>query len=228
MKRLYKQVQTGKNVGGFEILLDGRAVKTPGRKILSAPTDALAQAIAAEWAAQEEQIVPDSMPLTQILSTRIDRVEAERATMTAVLMKYLDTDLLCYRTENPPELAARQAEVWNPWLDWFTRRYGHALQTTISLRALAQPAPAHAAVSNHMKSQGDDAFTVLQLVTSLSGSLVLGLAFAEGAASPDQVFEACHVEEGFKAAIYDEARYGPDPLQEKKDHAMRRDLGAAA
>ena len=108
MKRFYKLVSTKKEPGGFGVCLDGKPVKTPSGTLLLAPTENLADEIVKEWAAQEEIIVPDSMPLTQILTTKIDRISKERQAMSEAVMKYLDTDLLCYRTTEPPELAQMQ------------------------------------------------------------------------------------------------------------------------
>ncbi len=228
MKRFYKLVSTKKELGGFGACLDGKPVKTPSGTLLLSPTENLADEIVKEWAAQEEIIVPDSMPLTQILTTKIDRISKERQAMSEAVIKYLDTDLLCYRTAEPPELAQMQQESWDPWLGWFEKKFGAALETTTDLAALEQKEDARKAVLDDIQSKTDDDFTVLQLVTSLSGSLVLALAFVEGAVTSEQVFDAAHVEEKHKAAIYNEDLHGPDPMEEKKQIAMKTDLAAAA
>jgi chaperone required for assembly of F1-ATPase len=226
MKRFYKLVSTAKEVGGYAILLDGKPVKTPAKAVLCAPSEDIANAIVKEWAAQQEKILPASMPLTQILSTKIDRVSAERAVMSVSVLKYLDTDLVCYRADHPPELIAMQEAVWNPPLVWFAQKFG-ALQTTTDLAALKQPAAAHAAVKKYVEALSDDHFTILQLITATSGSLVLAIGFTERVLSAQQVFDAARVEEAHKAKLYNEEKYGPDPAQEKKDKAMKADLDAA-
>lgn len=229
MKKFYKLVSTHQAADGFEIHLDGRPVKCPSGKSLVASSQSLADSLQAEWAAQEDEIVPDSMPLTQIVTTQIDRVAVEREAMMTHLMKYLDTDLLCYRAgDDPPGQREAQEKAWNPWLEWFEKHFDISLETTSDLKALSQDKAAHEAVQNYVQGLDDNRFTALQLVVSLSGSIVLGLAFLENAISPQQVFDAAHVEEAFKAEIYNEEFYGADPLQEKKDTAMKRDLEAAA
>ena len=227
MKKFYKLVSREDVPGGFAIHLDGRPVKTPAGAVLCAPTAALADEIVREWAAQEDEIVPDSMPLTQILTTAQDRVSKDRPVMTQAILAYLDTDLLCYRTEEPVPLAEKQAASWNRWLVWFADTYGKALETTTGLAALSQPDTAHRTVADAVAALDDYQFTVLQMVTSLAGSLVLALAFVEGVASAKQLFDAAHVEENYKADIYNEAEHGAAPLQEKKQAAMKRDLVAA-
>jgi len=231
MKRFYKMVSVEPrrkdDVDGFEIHLDGRPIKTQMKQILCAPTRPLADAIMGEWAAQGEQIIPDTMPLTQILNTKIDRVSAERDAMSAHIFKYLDTDLLCYRTDNPSAVGERQAAKWDPHLAWFEGRYGAALKITNGLAALSQDPAAHDAARTEVDALGADHFTVLQLVCGLSGSLVLALAFMRGAVSADDIFAAARVEETYKDEIFDVQKHGPDPAQDKKDKAMLYDLKAA-
>lgn len=227
MKRFYKMVSTKETGNGYEVLLDDRSVKTPAKNTLTAPSKTLADFVMQEWARQEDQILPDTMPLTQILSTKIDRVSQEREAMTAALLKYLDTDLICYHTDDPPELEQKQKEAWQPWLDWFKNEFGSELQTTSGLTALSQSPEAHEAVQTYVTDIDDDKFTALGLAVPLCGSLVLGLAFTKNAITADDAFAAARVEERFKADIYDEEKYGPDPAQEKKDKAALADLQAA-
>ncbi len=214
--------------GGFAVHLDGKPVKTPIGKALRVFQHDLALAMASEWSAQAEEIEPDSMGLTQLAATMMDHVMLSRAEMTDRLMAYLDTDLLCYRAKEPPEVAQAQAASWDSHLSWFSHRYGTTLLTTHDIAALAQPDAAHAASRADIESMRAERFTVLQSVTPLCGSLVLGLAFVDGAATADQVFDAAHVEEVCKAKIYNEDFYGPAPHEEKIRAAMRRDLAAAA
>ncbi|MCB1531823.1 MAG: ATP12 chaperone family protein [Alphaproteobacteria bacterium] len=227
MKRFYTLASTKKSEGGFDILLDGKAVRTPFKNILRSPSENLAHEIVREWAVQEEMIVPDTMPLTQILSTKIDKIPQDRVHMTEVMLKYLNTDLLCYRAVDPPEMAAAQNAAWDPVLQWFEEHFGAKLETTTSLIALEQEPQIHKTVKALIDSLGQDRFTVLQVVTPLAGSIILALAMVEEHLNAQQVFECCHVEERFKAAIYNEEKYGPDPAQEKKDRAMTIDLEAA-
>lgn len=229
MKRFYTFVTTEKDAGGYHIKLDNRPVKTPSGQMLLAPDQGMAEAIQQEWAAQDTEIVPDSMPLTQLLNTALDQVSMARQGMSEAVLKYLDTDLLCYHAGAEPEgQAEAQQKLWQPWLDWFAGRFDHALLTTDGLAALSQPDGAHRAVRTYVENLDDHRFTILQLIVPMTGSLVLGLAFVEGQITPAQVYAAAHVEEDFKAQIYNEAFYGPDPAQDKKNEALKRDLNAAA
>src|ERR1700722_17662368 len=124
MKRFYKDVSIAPVEGGFCVLLDGKPVKTPARNALLLPTEALAGAIAAEWQSQGEAIVATSMPLLRLANTVIDGVAANRAGMIDAILRFGENDLLCYRAHQPPDLAARQRESWDPVLDWVRQRHG--------------------------------------------------------------------------------------------------------
>ena len=229
MKRFYKLVSVHEEPRGWAVQLDGKPVKTPMRETLRAPNKNIANVVQQEWSAQEEEINPETMPLTQILSTHIDRVSAQRNEMSAAILKYLDTDLLCYRApSDPPGPAEKQEEIWQPYLDWFGKRFGVKLETTSGLAALTQPEEAHKAVKDAVESMDDLHFTLLQLVVSGSGSLILGLAFMEKAITPEEIMAAARVEENLKDEMYNAEFYGRDPLFEKKDAALLQDLKAAA
>lgn len=228
MKRFYKLVSFQPHQGEYAITLDGRMMKTPLGSVLTVKTHALAQALQEEWAAQGNEIVPVSMPLTHIVSTQIDQVAYQRTAMSATILKYLDTDLLCYRAGDiPPGMQEAQEKAWDPWLKWFQERFGFGLQTTTSLQALDQPANAHTVVKAFIENLSAEYFTVLQMIVPMCGSIVLGLAFIEEALSPQDVYNAARVEENFRAKIYNEEFYGPDPAQSKKDAAFMSDLIAA-
>lgn len=227
MKRFYRMVTRQQGAQGWEIHLDGKPVRTPSGRVLTVPSADFADAVLREWAAQETEIVPDSMPVTQITVTALDRVAQDRAVIEDEVLGYLNTDLLCYRTANPEEVGRKQAQAWDPWIGWFRQAHGVTLATTTDLSALRQDEAAHRAARDAVRNMDDLSFTVLQLVTALSGSLVLALAFMAGAADPGQVMAAAYVEEDHKAEIYNEALHGFAPQEEKKRLSMRRDLDAA-
>ncbi|PZQ45376.1 MAG: ATP12 chaperone family protein [Micavibrio aeruginosavorus] len=226
MKRLYKVSSHIKTEDGFVIQLDGKSVKTPSGQPMASPSRIMADVIVKEWADQGEQVVPDTMPVTQMLTTAIDRMR-ERDAMTKSLLKYLDTDLLCYRVKEPVELAKRQKEVWDRWLTWFDEHFESPLDVTFGLDALTQDADTHKQIWNYLEALDEYYFTVLQVVTSLSGSIVLGLAFLEHEASPEDVYNAAELEEIYHSELAGEDVHGSDPVQERRQATMRRDLAAA-
>ncbi len=227
MKRFYKMVSIEKEGEQYTVHLDGRAMKTQGGKTLRCPNKRLAESVMAEWAAQEEDIVPDNMPVTQFLTTAIDTTQAQRESITKSVIAYLHTDLLCYRAEEPAAIGARQRETWDPWLSWFEEAFGVGLLTTTSLQALTQVPKAIDLVKVFLDSLDIYRFTILQIIVSESGSLVLTLAFVKGVASSEEVYKASVVEEDYRSEIYNEEKHGKAPHQERREAATRQALKAA-
>src|SRR6266403_4579751 len=139
MKRVYSIVETRPVDRGWGVALDGKPMRTPGKQALILPSEALAAVIAAEWDAQREEIRPATMPLTRLAATAIDRTAAQRDLIVAETANYADTDLVCYRAEHPPALAARQHAVWQKLIDWAAQRYDAALAVTSGIVPVRQP-----------------------------------------------------------------------------------------
>lgn len=226
MKRFYREVSTCSEDGGFSILLDGKPVRTPQGKALSGKNNALAEAVAAEWSAQGEQILAESMPLTQILSTCLDRAGALREGIADKLAAWIDTDLLCYRASPDSPMAELQRAAWDPWLDWFARRFGVRLETTHGLTALFQPARAAESVRAALEEMDDPCFTAAQIAAAASGSIVLALALVEGQGSSRTVFDAVRVEEDYRERLCGEDQHGRARDAQKGRDATLRDLEA--
>lgn len=227
MNRFYKDVSTGPAIeGGYVVLLDGRPVRTPQKALMAAPTESLIKRIADEWTSQGETIQAQTMPLTQLLTTAIDRIHM-RAEITQEVLKYLNGDLLCYRAGDPEALAAEQDRLWNPPLRWFEETYGVSLETTFALSRLDQPDAAHVATARAIAGMDAHEFTVFQMVVSLTGSIVLALALTQGAISPEDALNATLCEELFYERTLDLTRHGLDPIEEKRRASLSRDLEAA-
>ncbi len=229
MKRFYKSVDVIEEAGsGFAIQLDGRDVMTPKKLKLVAPNQVLAGYVAKEWDAQQDKIDPESMPLTLLLNTKIDKIVTERIALITEVYKFLDTDLICYYTDHPAELYTRQKAAWNKAHLWFAQECGESLQTTQAIAALKQSEKAHAFVQRHLADLDDDRFTLLQIITPLSGSVILALAFVNKAMSAEDLRQAVFVEEDYKSELYNEDHYGEDPHWAKKRKSFERDMQAAA
>jgi chaperone required for assembly of F1-ATPase len=222
VKRFYSEVAIGAAVGGFEVRLDGRGVRTPQKAALIFPNHALAEAVADEWAGQGEHVRPATMPLTSLACTAIDRVAPCRAEAVGEILGYAGTDLLCYRAEQPAALVARQAAVWQPLLDWAALALDAPLTVTGGILAADQPDAAVAALRSAVESLDDLRLAALSSATRASGSLVIGLALSRGQVSADEAFEAAELDATFQIG-----RWGEDPEATQRRAAVRDDLIAA-
>src|SRR5262245_61211151 len=123
-KRFYQRVDVADRDGGFALLLDGKPVRTPGKRQLLLPSRALAEAVAEEWAAQKERIDPATMPLTKLANSAIDGVPGREDAVIGDILNYAGSDLLCYRAEGPRGLTETQRAHWDPVLDWVKSELG--------------------------------------------------------------------------------------------------------
>ena len=141
MRRFWKVADAVERDSGWAVELDGKALRTPARKHLTVPMEALARAISGEWNAVEEKIDPRSMPLTGLANAAVDRVAPNRRAFAEGLARYAEADLTCYRAEGPRGLVDLQAEHWDPLLGWGRRRFDVDFNTTTGIVHVAQPAP---------------------------------------------------------------------------------------
>lgn len=211
---------------GYAIQLDGKTIQTPLKLPMVAPSKALADAIILEWSAQIDEIKPNTMPLTQILTTAIDKIR-DREKITESMMRYLDTDLVCYWAKEPEALAKQQKENWGRWVKWFDEHFEVPLYTTKKIEPLKQDPEAHKRAWNYIEALDDQYFTILHIMTSLSGSLILALAFVEGDISPEEIYASSHLEELYKGTLYNEELHGVSPEEEAEREEFKRDAKAA-
>ena len=220
MKRFYKEVSVADHGA---ILLDGRPVRTPARAELILPTPALAEAVAAEWRAQESEIDPRTMRLTGLGNAAIDRVAPDLAAFARPLAAYAESDLLCYRADAPPELIARQAEAWDPLLDWAVRRFDVHFTVTSGIVHAAQPEATIARLGQALAAYDAFHLAALAPIVTIGGSLVTALALAEKAVDPDSAFDLTHLDELWQAR-----RWGEDRLALAARASRKEDFMAGA
>lgn len=221
MKRFYKDTGVEEGEDGFRVLLDGKPMRTPAKAILLVPTRALAEAIAAEWAAVPEkaEINAAHLPLTRLAATGIDRVVTRRDDVIADTAKYAGSDLLCYRATAPDSLVKLQQELWQPLLDWAAERHGARLVTADGIGFVDQPVEAKATLHAAVSAHGDLALSALYNLTHTAGSVVIALAVSEGRLDAAAAFAAAQMDE-----LYQVDRWGDDPLAEKHREGVRRDI----
>ena len=204
VKRFYKEVSCSETDGLFSVALDGRPVRTPSRSLLALPSRPLMASICDEWRAQAEWILPDSMPLTRLANSAIDGVTEQMEEVRQALIAFAGSDLLCYRVETPQELALKQAEAWDPVLDWVETRFGARFVTGTGVGHVVQPQDSINILSEHLAGKSAFELAPLHVMTSLTGSLFLALAVAENRLDVEQAWAAAHVDEDWQMAQWGE------------------------
>lgn len=221
MRRVYKEVSVVEGEGGFEVRLDGRPLRTPARRPLAVPTRALAAAIAAEWDEQGETVRPDRMPMMQLAATALDRVLVDPSAMADAAARFAETDLVCYRADEPAALAHRQHAVWQPLLDWVALDHDAALRVAHGIMPVGQPAPALAAMRTAVGRLDPWHLTALSVAASAAGSVVIGLALVAGRLDADGAWAASQLDETFQIE-----QWGEDAEAAERRGALREEFRA--
>jgi len=223
LKRFYKAVAVEPSGAEYVVCLDGRPVKTPGHAVMILPTSALAEAVAGEWAAQAKQIDLAAMPLTILAWAAIDRIRSNRAQAIADAAVYGGHDLVCYRTEGPEDLVARQRAAWQPLLDWAARDLDAPLASTAGIVSVAQPEAAQVALRRAIEAKNDFELVALGAAVKATGSLVISLALCAGRIDVATAHAAAHIDEAYQME-----RWGEDVDTARRHAGVRGDLEAVA
>jgi chaperone required for assembly of F1-ATPase len=221
-RRFYATASTAAMADGYAVRLDDKPVRTPARRVLAAPTLALADAIAAEWQAQKDVIDPAKMPLTRLANAIIDGVADAPQPVADEVAKYLASDLLFYRAASPQGLVERQARHWDPILDWARQALGADFKLGEGVVHVAQPEAALAAARAAIPAE-PWRLGAVHAITTLTGSALIALAMARGALSTDAAWQAAHVDEDWNMA-----QWGRDEMAVERRDFRFAEFQAAA
>lgn len=220
--RFYRDVVVERAGEEFQVLLDGRPIRTPAGAPLILPNESLAQAVADEWQAQGERVQPELMPLTKLVNTAIDRVASDRAAWIEQIPAFAKSDLICYRAIWPQDLVTRQSAQWDKLLEWARERFGAQFQTATGVGFVEQPPEAIEELARALAGQDDFALAALHAAAALTGSAIIALALSEGRLDADEAFAKSQLDE-----IYQAEKWGEDPealIQSRSKAAVLRNI----
>ena len=223
-KRFWKEATAVEADTGWTVHLDGRPVRTPAKAPLVVPTRAMADAIAAEWDAQQETVDPNTMPVTRSANAAIDKVTHQFSEVAEMLTAYGDSDLLCYRATSPEALIQRQADRWDPLLDWAAQALDARLVPVSGVMHAPQDAQALANLAKRVARFTPFQLTAFHDLVSISGSLVLGFAATEGHMQGDALWSLARLDEEWQEEQWGEDDEATEQAALKKQafgHAIR-------
>ncbi|WP_185985159.1 ATP12 family chaperone protein [Aureimonas mangrovi] len=223
-KRFYKTVSVQPEGEAHAVLLDGRPLKTPGRRSLTLPSAAAAEAVAEEWRGQGERIDPATMPVTRLANTIVDAIADDPSAVREDLKRYAETDLLFYRADGPERLVERQSREWDPVLRWAEERVGALFLTGAGVMHIAQPPESVAAVAALLEARTSGfEIAALHQMTTLTGSLILSLAVIEARLDDVEAWRLAHLDEDWNIE-----QWGEDAEASARRAARFADMRAAA
>jgi chaperone required for assembly of F1-ATPase len=223
MRRFWKDVTAEPSTWGFGIRLDGRVLKTPMKQELLLPTTALRDAAIAEWQAVKENIDPAQMPMTGFANVAIDHVAPDREAFALRIAAYAESDALCYRAEEGEALSAKQAELWDPWLDWAQARYDVSFTRVAGIMHQPQPELTLNILRQAVIARGTFELAAMAKLTHLAGSLIAVLAVVEKAGAADALWQAVCLEE-----LWQEELWGEDHWAQKNRADREKEFLEAA
>lgn len=202
MRRFYREVTLAPEGTGWRVMLDGRAIQTPAGAPQVLPNKALAEALAAEWAGQGEDIDTSAFPLRDLADYALDAVAPAREALVQELCAFAETDTLCYRGEPGEPLHDRQLEVWEPLLVEAERRWDVHFERVGGVVHRPQPAETMARMEAALAARDDFTLAALRMLASLSASLVIALAAVKPGADAEALWAAANLEEDWQAELW--------------------------
>jgi chaperone required for assembly of F1-ATPase len=215
-KRFWKNAGVRETDDGFAIELDGRPLKTPAKTPVVVPTRAMADAIAAEWDAQGDQIEPLSMPVTRCANSALDKVALQHAEVADMLAEFGGTDLLCYRADSPEALVKRQADTWDPVLDWAAETLGARLKPVSGVMFQGQDPEALESLRLRVHEMDNFELAAFHDLVCLSGSLVLGFAAVSNLTPIEELWSYSRLDESWQ-----EEQWGTDEEAKEQEEIKK-------
>jgi chaperone required for assembly of F1-ATPase len=202
MKRFWKDVTSAPVDGGWQVMLDSRAVKTQGGRAQIAPTPALADLLAEEWRAQGEDIDPKGFVYRDMADYAIDMVATGAEDLPAKLLAYAESDTLCYRADPDEPLYQRQRALWEPVVTACEARHGVTFQRVSGIIHRPQKPETLAALRRVLEAQNPFVLAGLFTLASISASLITALAALEADADAAHLFTTANAEEEWQAELW--------------------------
>lgn len=227
MKRFYTTATVAPADGGWRVLLDGRGIKTAMGAPQVVPTEVLAEGLAAEWNAQGDEIVPTGFVLRDMADYAIDIVGADRDAAIAGLLRFAETDTLCYRADPEDALFARQQDVWEPCLQAAETRHGIRFERISGIMHRPQPAATLDALRAHLATLDDFTLAAVNTLASLAASLTIALAALDDGADAQALWTLANLEEDWQAELWGED-YEAKELRERRSAEFAQALRFAA
>uniref|UniRef100_A0A8D0ES98 ATP synthase mitochondrial F1 complex assembly factor 2 n=1 Tax=Strix occidentalis caurina TaxID=311401 RepID=A0A8D0ES98_STROC len=212
-KRFYQNVSISQGEGecGFEINLDHRKLKTPHAKLFTVPSEALAIAVATEWDSQKDTIKFYTMHLTTLCNTALDNpTQRNKTQLIGAAVKFLETDTVCYRVEEPAALAELQKNEWDPIVAWAEKRYNVAIGSSTSILGPNIPASTKETFVSHLASYNMWALQGIEYVITQLKSLILSMGLIDRHITVEKAVLLSRLEEEYQIQRWGNVEWAHD------------------
>jgi len=224
MKKFYKEAKAVRTIQGWTIQLDHSPVFTPMKNIFILPSQKMSELIANEWNSQKIEFEPADMHITQLANTMIDKISDElmREVMEEEVVKYASSDLVCYFTDKPVDLAERQRDLWLPLIDWLKTVYKIEFLIADGVQYIDQAGGSLNKIREIIRKMDSVSFTSLQYVASLTGSFIIAFALVKNRITLEEAYKAAFVDD-----LYQLEKWGSDEEAEDRLSHIKADMASA-
>jgi len=224
-KKFYKNATISTADGWYEINLDKRKLRTPHGNVFRVPSEPLALAVATEWNSQGSTINRHAMHLTSLCNTALENpFHKSREELIRTIIHFLETDTICYRLTEPPELEALEREKWDPMLQWAADRHGIEVTPTISIAPPIVTDKSKELIRRHLLSYSDWALFGYHYAVDCIKSLVLIMGLVDKHITVETAVDLARLEQSFQAERWGSVEWHHDV----ELHELRCRLSAAA
>ncbi|XP_063171016.1 ATP synthase mitochondrial F1 complex assembly factor 2 [Candoia aspera] len=210
-KRFYQNVTISQGESGFEINLDHRKLKTPQAKLFTVPSETLALAVATEWDSQRDTIKFYTMHLTTLCNTALDNPsQRSKDQLIQAAMKFLETDTICCRVEEPPALVELQKNEWDPVIGWAEKRYNVVIGSSTSLMGPNLPQSTKDTFTSHLASYNSWALQGIEYMITQLKSLILSMSLVDKHLTVEQAVLLSRLEEEYQIRRWGNVEWAHD------------------
>uniref|UniRef100_A0ABM5FC63 ATP synthase mitochondrial F1 complex assembly factor 2 n=1 Tax=Pogona vitticeps TaxID=103695 RepID=A0ABM5FC63_9SAUR len=210
-KRFYKNVTISQGEGGFEINLDHRKLKTPQAKLFTVPSETLALAVATEWDSQKDTIKSYTMHLTTLCNTALDNPsQRSKDQLIQSAVKFLETDTICYRVEEPPALEELQKNEWDPVIKWAEDRYEVVIGSSTSIMGPNIPQRTKDVFVSHLASYNSWALQGIEYMVTQLKSLILSMGLLDKHLTVEEAVLLSRLEEEYQIQRWGHVEWAHD------------------
>ncbi|XP_072794644.1 ATP synthase mitochondrial F1 complex assembly factor 2 isoform X2 [Vicugna pacos] len=139
------------------------------------------------------------MHLTTLCNTALDNpTQRDKDQLIRAAVKFLDTDTICYRVEEPEALAELQRREWDPVAEWAERRYSVEIGSSTSILGPSIPARTREVLASHLASYSMWALQGIEFVVTQLKSIVLTLGLLDRHLTVEQAVLLSRLEEEYQ------------------------------
>ncbi len=200
MKKFWKTVKVKKkSCNSYEILLDENVLTTPMKKELTILNSKIAEEIHKEWNQDTNVLDTDVMIFYGIISTSIDKIINNRMSYINDILNFIDTDLVCYRAEEPIDLVKLQSKNWDPILLKVEKYINNKIDVFRGIMPSKQKKEIKFKITKFLNKFSDLEIIVLHRITNITGSVFLSLCILNNDVIKEKAFELSYLDELWQA-----------------------------